>query len=246
MIRTLDMPRFNFCLQTGRRFYVACKLFEKYTELLGGSDSISLNGVSGLTRNRNFREDVRISYSDDRDLFEPYDEDYIDPKGLPPTEAYEFFCMFDYELYMNLYTNVNYYQFSMNYRNIYSLPVRKLFYTATSCIIPIEVNIKNFSIKCNYKFSSGNPDEERLPLFKRLPLIDCLYRSDEMIDFVNKLISAMMFSTHLYYLVYANFGREQVRSETNFSEGFKKFNETWKSKILNLRKCFSLSNSMEC
>ena len=232
MLKELDSARFNFCLQTGRRFYVACKLIEKYTELLDVSDSTSLNGISGLTSNRNFNEDIRFNSCHSGDGFDPFDI-YSDPDEGTPSEVYELFSIFDSDFFINIYTNINYYQFSRKYRRMYSPTVMKAFYAASLCIVPIEINNRNCSVKCNY-----GPDRKLKE--DRLPLIDCLYRSNEMIDFANKLISSIMLSTHLYYWIYSYIGSEQIRSENSFADEFRRFNTTWNSKIMDLRKCFSL------
>ena len=234
MIKELNPQRLNFVLPIGRRFYCACAALLRHFIHCGveGNDNSSINGIREDYNNEEFMSDIRFSFNSPAESFNPLSYENMSGDDSN-TAAFQLFSCFGSEMFMNVYTHVNKYQFKKAYEDIYSEEAGSVIYAVSECIVPIEVNICHFKIKCSY-----GPD--RYIWKRRYPLIDVLYRSDEMIGFINHLVSGMMLSTHLYFEFYECIACEIDRHRDSLRDGYSHYDRTWDSNFLNFRKHFEL------
>ena len=225
MLKELDIKRFNFCLGLGRRFYVLCKLLGRYAENIGVAYRIPLNYSPELEIS-SLKADFYIRYMDDP--FNPY-YPHNNPDSSMVTQMFKF-C--GGEIYINIFKNINYQEFRKFYFERYTPEIADKFYAGTRCIVPVELNINAFHIKCRY----GDLDVINN---QRIPLIDAMYRSDEVVEFIYKVIQLLMFSS-IYYISLLKesfFSRDLVDSTL---VDWEHVYTSWKPSICNWITCFSL------
>lgn len=228
MLTNLDMNRLNFVLPLGRRFSIAAMLIFKYINILG-----VVNGLSPLNGTYDQQYSLNLTYSDTIDTFDCFSHISDPNEENKSTEIIQLFSAFDGEMYINYYKEINHYQFSRAYRDVYSKTVCNYYYAICKSIIPFELNICSFDVKCDY-----GPD--KVLHRERYPLIDAMYRSNEVVNFCNKIICGLMFSTHMHFDIYGRYFNRCLDFENEFELDFSNLSKTWNSKILNFRKCFSL------
>lgn len=219
MLKELDIKRFNFCLGLGRRFYVLCRLLSRYAENIGIEKRICLNYPPELEIS-SLKADFYIRYMDTP--FNPYYANDA-PSQTRVTQLFKF-C--GGEIYINIFKNINYQEFRKFYFERYTPEIADKFYAGTRCIVPVELNINSFHIKCGY----GDLD---VIDNQRIPLIDAMYRSDEVVEFIYKVIQLLMFSSIYYVLLL-------FESSNSTVIDFDHIYTSWEPSICNWMTCFSL------
>ena len=223
MLEKLDIKRFNYCLELGRRFYVLCKLFVRHAENIGVDHEVHINVIPEFESKNS---DITFSTTDMHESFNPYSTQ----EGGKHTMVRQIFSFREGDMYINLFENLNREEFETNYKLRYSSTVMDLMFAATQSVFPVELNINSFKIKCSYG--------DLKALYNiRLPLIETMYRSDEVIEFIKDMISLIMFSSIFHAMIYE-------RSIFNcFPFTYRNFSgvySTWHPDIFNWVKNFSL------
>ena len=233
MIKKLDTARLNFVLPIGRRFYTACMMLLKYMDLLCVTSGFAyVNGYDPEENNRSI-EFCFASYSD---VFDPYGGIQDPDRRNDDTELIQLFKLLRGEMFLNVYRKLNYYQFTKYYQDRYVRLVSDSYYVISKTIVPIEINVCNILVKCN----SG---EDEFLTDTRYPLIDALCESDEVVEFIDRLTSALMFSTHLYTDLQMRFAQDKIGSFIDFSIVHKLLEDTWDVSVLDIAKCFKYRNN---
>lgn len=219
MLKELDIQRFNFCLGLGRRFYVLCRLLSRYAENIGIEKRICLNYPPELEIS-SLKADFYIRYMDTPfNPYYPFDESNS-------SRVSQLFKFCGGEIYINIFKNINYQEFRKFYFERYTPEIADKFYAGTRCIVPVELNLNSFHIKCGY----GDLD---VIDNQRIPLIDAMYRSDEVVEFIYKVIQLLMFSSIYYVLLL-------FESSNSTVIDFDHIYTSWKPSICNWMTCFSL------
>ena len=259
MLTQLDPTRFNLAIQTGRRFYVACSLLRKYSLFFINADyAVSFNKASFRSSQYDHRLQVNVvedffnsmnrsNFDDEEPDFESelesddYEENYTHEfypyDGKKRTQTSCIVTCFDSEMYINRYANLNYSEFRNAFYGIYDEKVANAIYAATCSIVPMEVSgDQHIKIVCSH----GDIPKIEWGFGQSFPLVDILYRSDEMMNFVEKFISMMMMSTLFHHNLIV-FG--EVSIENGYSVAITRLYRhyrTWSENIFSLAECFSL------
>ena len=231
MLKELDAQRLNFVLAIGRRFWTACAMLLKHFKNIGISDTFaSLNG----NYSDDITNDVRIYFDHEDGVFDPFSNYSVLTNDSSETKVYQLFSISDHNMYFNVYKSINFDQFYGRYHDIYSKPIASMYYAISRCVVPIEANIIDLKIKAN----SGR--NRYIDHSERYPLIDVLYQSNEMVEFVKYLTSVLMFSTHMYYAMYNDISENISDSRRNYSSGpYKLISGTWDMNMIHFKDFFS-------
>ena len=222
MLKHIDIPRFNLAITTGRRFYCICMLLLKYVEILGVNGPSSLN----CCYSRNYTFDLRLS-SNRINSFNSLD-DYSNSSDDYDSSCMELFNILDSSMYINIWKVLNPNQFKRRYMEEYSKDILQMMYAASKTIIPIEINLCATKIKCIY-------GDKKILDGKRYPLVDTLYRSDEIMKFINIFTSIITMSSFLYHDIIS----EHCSIEEYDTDRYERIYKTWDSKLIDLKRLFS-------
>lgn len=226
MLKELDSTRLNFVLTVGRRFWTACSMLLKYFKNINMSDEYaSLNG--NYIDNRT--NDVRIYFDHEDGVFNPFSGWDGDSNDSEDTQVYQLFSMIDHGMYFNVYEHINYDQFYDRYQDLYSERIASMYYAISTCVVPVEANVIDLKVKT----ITGRP---KYIYAERYPLIDVLYRSNEMVEFVKYLTSILMFSTHMYTVMYGDISK---RISDDHINPYMSISQTWDLNMIHFKKFFS-------
>lgn len=233
MITKLDPSRLNFVLPIGRRFYTACMMLLKYMDFLCVTyGSTYVNGYDSETSNRSIQLDF-TSYSN---TFDPFGGIQDPDRRNEDTEVIQLFNLLNGEMFLNVYRKLNYYQFTKFYKDKYARQVSDSYYAISKTIVPIEINICEILVKCI-------DGKDKFLTNERYPLIDALCKSDEVVEFIDRLTSALMFSTQLYTDLQMRFAEYKIGSTVDFSVVHRLLEDTWNVSVLDITKCFKYRNN---
>ena len=234
MLTKLNSQRLNFVLPIGRRFWTACAMLLRHFKNIKISDtSASLNGNYFSEVVEEQVNNAKIYFDHEDGIFDPFSSCNVVSSDPEQSQVYQLFAIFDNEMFLNVYDYINLDEFLDRYLEDYSKDVALTYYAASKCIIPIEANICNFKIKTN----SGRP---KYLSGERYPLIDVMYRSDEMVNFIKYLTSIMMFSSHMFYVMYNDISENISDTRRNCSDWkYYSISNTWDPNMIHFSDFFS-------
>ena len=175
----ISKRRFDNCISIGRRFWGACQIFRRHADV--NNIKYNFNVTTGEIRGSHFGPTIIMSRLDD-DIF-----------SYSQLERFkELFSCYHGNFYINVVKFDSYYMFSNLYGSIFTdaqEDLKRKVYENVCNKVPLEINLFNIRIQDR---------RSRRKILKndatRHPLIEAMYYSDELVDFIKKFTADLICS----------------------------------------------------